>query len=109
MKGPRVSGPWLEYWGGNTIVLNRPTLYTDGFPFLSPCGTMFPHVSSVQDTWRHCGFQRRSRGVDRVDWSPCDRDQDTCAKSSLSDDDQKTHLSTRGRTRSIRFSSNARL
>ena len=26
VKGPRVSGPWLEYWGGNTIALNRPVL-----------------------------------------------------------------------------------
>ena len=24
VKGPRVSGPWLEYWGGNAIALNRP-------------------------------------------------------------------------------------
>ena len=108
VKGPRVSGPWLEYWGGNAIALNHPTLYTDGFAFLSPCGTMFPHVSSVHDMWRHRGFQRRSRGVDRVDPSPRDRDQDMCVKSSLSHDNQKTHLPTRGRTGSVRFSSNAR-
>ena len=27
VKGPRVSGPWLEYCGGNTIALNRPRFY----------------------------------------------------------------------------------
>ena len=67
MKGPRVSGPWLEYWGGNAIELNHPTLYTNGSLFFLPCGTMFPRASSVQDTWRHRGGPaaiagRRSRG-----------------------------------------------
>ena len=42
MKGPRVSGPWLEYWGGNANALYRPSLYMHySSPFL-PCGTMFP-------------------------------------------------------------------
>ena len=26
VKGPWVSGPWLEYWGGNAIALNRPPI-----------------------------------------------------------------------------------
>ena len=26
VEGPRVSGPWLEYWGGNAIALNRPPI-----------------------------------------------------------------------------------
>ena len=26
VKGPRVSGPWLEYWGGNPIALNSPPI-----------------------------------------------------------------------------------
>ena len=67
LEGPRVSGPWLEYWGGNAIALNRPTLYTDGALFFLPCVTMFPHVSSVHDMWRHRGGSAaiawlRSRG-----------------------------------------------
>ena len=33
VKGPRVSGPWLEYWGGNAIALNRP-LFMCRFLFL---------------------------------------------------------------------------
>ena len=34
-EGPTVSGPWLEYWGGNAIVLNRPSFYTYLLPFFS--------------------------------------------------------------------------
>ena len=41
MKGPRVSGPWLDSWGGNAIVLNRPSLYTHPFRRFFLCGTMF--------------------------------------------------------------------
>ena len=70
MKGPQVSGPWLEYWGGNAIALNRPTLYTHGFPFFLTYGTMFPHVFYVQDTWRHRGrwiHGHQSRRVDTMD------------------------------------------
>ena len=26
VKGPQVSGPWLEYWGDNAIALNRPPI-----------------------------------------------------------------------------------
>ena len=41
VKGPRVSGPWLEYWGDNANALLLPSLYTrQSSPFL-PCGTKF--------------------------------------------------------------------
>ena len=42
MKGPRISGPWLEYWGGNTNALFCPRLYTCQSSLFLPCGTMFP-------------------------------------------------------------------
>ena len=41
MKGPWVSGPWLNSWGGNAKALFRPRLYTRVFRTFSPCGTMF--------------------------------------------------------------------
>ena len=53
MKGPWVSGSWLEYWDGNAIALNRPVIYTQasllflrvglcshGFFFCRRCGRM---------------------------------------------------------------------
>ena len=67
MKGPRVSGPWLEYWGGNTNELFRPRLYTHLFPPFSPCGTMFPLILNVQVMWQCVARQMQSRGVNRVD------------------------------------------
>ena len=45
MKGPRDSGPWLEYWGGNANALPRSTLYSRFSPLILPCGTMFPRKS----------------------------------------------------------------
>ena len=42
VKGPRVSGPWLEVWGGNANAFSRPTFYTYLFPNFIPCGTMSP-------------------------------------------------------------------
>ena len=42
VKGPRVSGPWLDSWGGNANVLERLTFYTHRFQLFSSCGTMFP-------------------------------------------------------------------
>ena len=71
-----------------------------------PCGTMFPHVSNEQLTW---WLHRRwilSRGIDRVDPSPRDRNHSTCVKATLSDRDQKAHRSPCGITRSTRSSSN---
>ena len=41
MKGPRVSGPWLDSRGSNGNAL-RPGLYTRNFPSLLLCGPMFP-------------------------------------------------------------------
>ena len=89
LKGPRVSGPWLGLWGGNENALPRPNIYTHDFLFLIPCGTMFRGISLLQATWQHHGRQIRSRGVDRVDPSPRDRNQNMCAKSSLSDGDRR--------------------
>ena len=88
MKGPRVSGPWLEYWGSNAIALNRPTLYTHSFPLILPCGTMFPQVFNLQDTWWH---RRRwihvhqSKHVDTMDLES--------TRSSITTPALKTHLS----------------
>ena len=42
VKGPWVSGPWLDNWGGNANALRRPTLYTHHFSQFFPYGTMFP-------------------------------------------------------------------
>ena len=42
MKGPRVSGPWLEYWGGNAIALNCPPIYSWVSLLFPSCGTKFP-------------------------------------------------------------------
>ena len=47
MKGPWVSGPWLEYWGGNANALPRSMLYTCYSPLILMCGTMFPRKSSL--------------------------------------------------------------
>ena len=30
VEGPRVSGPWLDFWGGNAICVNRPLIYRSG-------------------------------------------------------------------------------
>ena len=46
VKGPRVSGPWLEYWGSNTFASCRPTIYMRFFPLFLPFGTMFPRKIS---------------------------------------------------------------
>ena len=47
VKSPRVSGPCLEYWGGNANALPRSTLYTCYSPLILLCGTMFPRKSSL--------------------------------------------------------------
>ena len=41
MEGPRVSGPWLDFWGGNALCVNRPLIYRSENLFFLPCGTMF--------------------------------------------------------------------
>ena len=40
VKGPRVGGPWGDYWGGNANVLRPCSFYTHRFPSFLPCGTM---------------------------------------------------------------------
>ena len=40
MEGPRVSGPWLDFWGGNAICVSRPLIYRSEECFFLPCGTM---------------------------------------------------------------------
>ena len=42
VKGPLVSGPWLEYWSGNRNALPHSTFYTQCFLSFPPCGTIFP-------------------------------------------------------------------
>ena len=41
----------------------------------------------MQATWQHHGRRILSRGVDRVDPSPRNRNQNTCVKSNLSEID----------------------
>ena len=45
MEGPRVSGPWLDFRGGNALGVYRPLIYRGENRFSLPCGTMFPHGS----------------------------------------------------------------
>ena len=45
MEGPRVSGPWLVFWGGNALGVYRPLIYRGQNLLFLPCGTMFPHGS----------------------------------------------------------------
>ena len=42
VKGPWVSGPWLEYWGSNAIALNRPPILPRYVLLFPPCGTKVP-------------------------------------------------------------------
>ena len=70
MEGPRVSGPWLVFRGGNAIGVYRRLIYRGQFLFFLPCGTMSHTVLTLQDAWRHDGRRiqlgliagRRSRG-----------------------------------------------
>ena len=68
VKGPRVSGPWFEYWGGNAKVLPHSTFYVRFSPLLLPCGTMFPRKSllagDMAAPWASDRIVRRpSRGL----------------------------------------------
>ena len=40
MEGPRVSGTWLVFRGGNAIGVYRPLIYRGACIFFLPCGTM---------------------------------------------------------------------
>ena len=67
MKGPRVSGPWLQYRGGNAKALPRSAFYTRFSPLFLPCGTVFPRKSllagDVAAPWASDRIARRpSRG-----------------------------------------------
>ena len=70
---------------------------------------MYPNVSNVQVTWRPHGFRILSRGVDRVDPSPRDRNQSTCVKANLSDRGQRAHRSPRGCNGSARSPPDVRI
>ena len=74
LDGPRVSGPWLGVLGGNANALLHPSSHTYIFPSFLPCGTMFPHVFTMQPTWHHDGRRMISRCVHRVDASTPDQD-----------------------------------
>ena len=47
VKGPQVSGPSLDSWGGNANALRCPRLYTRDFSIFLPCGTLFPWTSDA--------------------------------------------------------------
>ena len=69
VKGPWVSGPWLEYWGCNAKALPRSTFYTRFSPLFLPCGTMFPRKSllagDVAAPWASDRIARHpSRGLE---------------------------------------------
>ena len=52
MMDPRGSGPRLNSRGDNAKALFRPTFYAHHFPLFSSCGTMFPFILNVQNTWQ---------------------------------------------------------
>ena len=104
-RGPRVSGPSLEYWGGNAIALNRPSFYTQDFHSFPPYGTKFPRDFLLQATWHHRGRRMRSRGVDRVDPSPRDRNQEHVCQRRFKWAWSTSYLTTSSVTRTSRSSS----
>ena len=55
--------------------------------FLFCVGLCSRGIPLLQATWRHHRRRIRSRGVDHVDPSPRDRNQNTCVKSNLSEID----------------------
>ena len=85
MKGPRVSEPWLEVWGGNANALPLPSFYTRDFRLFSSCGTMFAWILLLQVTWTNHWRRLRSLSVDRVDSSQRNLHQDTCVKKIISE------------------------
>ena len=88
MKGPLVSGPWLEVWGGNANALPRPSFYTSDFWLFSSCGTMFPWIFLLQVMSKNHKRRLRSLSVDRVDPSPHDLHPSTCVNAHLSNRDR---------------------
>ena len=100
LEGPRVSGPCLEYWGGNANALRPSTFYTRRFHLFLPCGTMFLWnlnvAGDVTARWASDAIVIRpscGHGVHRI------VDQDTCVKGGLSELDQcltLRHVASRG-------------
>ena len=85
MEGPRVSGPWLVFRGGNAIGVYRPLIYRGRFCFFFPCGTMFPHGSYLAgDVDASRASDLHTDGYDRVDRSPRDQQKNTCVNLKLS-------------------------
>ena len=68
MEGPRVSGPWLVFRGGNALGVYRPLIYRGECIFFFRVGLCPTRVFLLQATWTHKGhrieFERlRSRGL----------------------------------------------
>ena len=96
VKGPRVSGPWLECWGGNAKALPHYTLSTRDFRLFNLCETMFPQIFLLQVMWTNHNSRLRSQSVARVDLSPRDLHQDTCVKKIISEALDGRHVAWRG-------------
>ena len=79
MEGPRVSGPWLVFRGGNAIGVYRPLIYRGAFHFFLPCGTMSHTILTLQVTWRRDERRIELEAFNRVDRSPRDHRSSTCA------------------------------
>ena len=67
VKGPWVSGPWLEVWGGNANAFSHPTFYTYLLLSFLLCGTMSPRKITFAGRVAASGSSdeiagRRSRG-----------------------------------------------
>ena len=95
-RGGLVSGtrgPWLVFWGGNALGVNRPLIYRGKILFFLPCGTMFPHgfffrvglCSHTGDVDARRASNLLTDGYDRVDPSPRDHQSNTCANPGLSE------------------------
>ena len=103
MEGPRVSGPWLVFRGGNTIGVYRPLIYRGAFCFFLPCWTMSHTSLTLQVTWTR--GELLTDGYNHVDPSPRDHRSNTCVMLTLSDGDRSVNQSPRGVLRSTRLSS----
>ena len=97
MEGPRVSGPWLVFRGGNAIGVYRPLIYRGACIFFSSVWDYVPtRFNSAGDVDTRRASDVLTDGYDRVDPSPRDHQSNTCAITHLSDVDQKAHRSPRG-------------
>ena len=105
VKRPRVSGPWLEYWGGNATALNRPPIQLWFSLLFLLCGTMFLRIFFC----RQCGGTA-GIGSDRktsIAWTRVHAivNQSTCANPIISDAFDGRHVAWR---QSINLQSDAR-